>query len=246
VVVLLIASVGVGLLQVAATYYQEETAAIAGLRHTVAGHDSLRIYGSQGTLLYESGNLGVQRSVPLSHIPIEVINATVAIEDHDFWINQGVDFSGIARAALADLRARQPEQGASTITQQLIKQQIVGSTATYQRKLQEIILALGITTSATYSKRDILEMYLNSIAYSPLAYGIDSASQYYFGYEDDPATGMTAAQRLDLAQATMLAGIPQNPNLNDPFQHFAQARTRQRQVLDRMVTLGYITQAQAL
>ncbi|HEX6121703.1 MAG TPA: transglycosylase domain-containing protein, partial [Ktedonobacterales bacterium] len=91
----------------------------------------------------------------------------------------------------------------------------------------------------------ILEMYLNSIAYSPLAYGIDSAAQYYFGYSDDPATGMTAAQHLDLAQASMLAGIPQNPNLNDPFQHFAQARARQRQVLDRMVGLGYITRAQA-
>jgi membrane peptidoglycan carboxypeptidase len=242
--VALIALFGAGGLGAALAYYQAETTAIADLSQTVAGEDSLRIFDSHGTLLYQSGNLGVQHSIPLAHIPVDVINATVAIEDHDFWTNQGVDFAAIARAALADLRAGQPVQGASTITQQLIKQQIVGGTETYKRKLEEIVLALGITTTRAYSKSAILQMYLNSISYSPLAYGIDSAAQYYFGYSDDPASGMTAAQHLDLAQSAMLAGIPQNPNLNDPFLHFTQAHNRQRQVLDRMVTSGYITHAQ--
>src|SRR5215831_6995138 len=107
------------------------------------------------------------------------------------------------------------------------------------------MLAVGLTTQGVYTKSQILEMYLNSIPYSPTAYGIDAAAQEYFGFQDDPVTGMTAAQHLDLAQASMLAGIPQNPNTNDPLLHPQAARARQAQVLDHMVQYGYITQAQA-
>ncbi len=226
-------------------YYQSQAAQIRALPHTVAAQDSLRIYDDAGTLLYQTDNAGAQHSISLANVPLTVVNATVAIEDHDFWVNQGVDFTAVVRAVQADLHAGKTAQGASTITQQLIKQQILGNSPTIDRKVREVILALGMTLTQTYSKGQILEMYLNTIPYSPLAYGIDSAAHDYFGYSDDPPTGMTAAQHLDLAQASMLAGIPQNPNLNDPLLHPAQAATRQQQVLAAMVRYGYITRAQA-
>lgn len=242
---LLILSVVAGSFAAAAAYYASEAPAIQGLQRGVAGANSVRLYDDQGNLLYQLNQYGAQHSIPLAQIPVDVVNATVAIEDHDFWINSGVDFTSIARAATQDLSSRRITQGGSTITQQLIKSQILGSEVTFQRKLEEAILAVGITESGTYSKRQILEMYLNSIAYSPIAYGIDAAAQQYFGYSDDPATGETAAQHLDLAQASMLAGIPQNPNQNDPLLHPQVAHARQGEVLKAMVQYGYITQAQA-
>ncbi len=230
----------------AASYYQSETPLIAGLKQTVASQDSLRIYDSKGTLLYELRDFGAQHSVSLATVPITVVNATVAIEDHDFWNNQGVDFTSIVRALVTNLQQGHITQGGSTITQQLVKQQLLRDSDTdFARKLREAILSIGITTQGVYTKRDILELYLDSIPYSPTAYGIDAAAREYFGYNDDQRTGMTAAQHLDLAQASMLAGIPQNPNLNDPLLHPEHAHQRHRQVLDAMVTYGYITKAQA-
>jgi membrane peptidoglycan carboxypeptidase len=235
----------------AASYYHSEQALLRGLPNQILSQDSLRIYDSKGVLLYEVRDYGAQRSISLAQVPVSVVNATVAIEDHDFWVNQGVDFTSILRALSADLKSGQITQGGSTITQQLIKQQVLKNPkTTFTRKLEEAILAFGMTTEGTsgysgFSKRQILEMYLNSIGYSPTAYGIEAAAQEYFGYTADPATGMTAAQHLDLAQASMLAGIPQNPNANDPLAHFAQARDRQKQVLQAMVDYGYIPTDQA-
>jgi membrane peptidoglycan carboxypeptidase len=229
----------------AASYYNSEATNIAALSHTVASRDSMRIYDSHGTLLYELKNAGAQHSIPLPQMPMDAINATVAIEDHTFWVNQGLDFASIARAALADFHSGGITQGASTITQQLIKQNILNSNENFDRKLREAILAFGMTTQKVYSKSQILQMYLNSIPYGQEAYGLDAAAQTYFGYQDDPATGETAAQHLDLAQASMLAGIPQNPNTNNPLLHFQHAHDRQKAVLDAMIANGYITQAQA-
>jgi membrane peptidoglycan carboxypeptidase len=229
----------------AAAYYQGESAPIAGLAHTIAARNSVRIYDRNGVLLYQFNQDGAQHTIPLAQIPVTVVNATVAIEDHDFWTNNGIDFVSIVRAAEQDLASGRIEQGGSTITQQLIKANILGSEVTFTRKLEEAILAVGITETGAYSKSQILQMYLNSIPYSPMAYGIDAAAQEYFGYQDDPATGMTAAQHLDLAQAAMLAGVPQNPNANDPLLHPQAALTRMQEVLRAMVQYGYITPAQA-
>ena len=230
----------------AASYYSSESAQIRALRQAVVSQDSLRIYDASGTLLYELRDAGFQHSIDLAHVPIQVVNATIAIEDHDFWNNNGVDYTSIVRAALANFQHGGITQGASSITQQLIKQQLLHDNSdNYDRKLREAILAVGITSSGAYSKSAILELYLNSIGYSPVAYGIDAAAQYYFGYTDDPKTGETAAQQLDLAQASMMAGIPQNPSLNDPRLNFPQALTRQAQVLNAMVQNGFITEAQA-
>ncbi len=243
-VVLIVAVIG-GSFAAAAAYYTSEVPLIQGMQRGVTGTDSLRIFDSQGKLLYQLNRYGAQHSIPLAQIPVDVINATVAIEDHDFWVNPGIDFTSIGRAATQDLAAHRITQGGSTITQQLLKSQILGGEVTFQRKLEEAILAVGITETGIYSKRQIMEMYLNSIAYNPIAYGIDAAAQEYFGYTDDPVTGKSAAQHLDLAQASMLAGIPQNPNQNDPLQHPQAARARQNDVLKAMVQYGYITRAQA-
>jgi penicillin-binding protein 1A len=229
----------------ASAYYGSEYTLIQGLQRQVASKDSVRIYDDKGILLYQINTDGVQHSITLADVPVDVVNATVAIEDHDFWTNQGISFISIARAAQSDLSSGQITQGGSTITQQLIKQQILTSDVTFTRKLDEAILAVGTTLNGVYSKRQILEMYLNSIPYSPTAYGVDAAAQEYFNYQDNPATGMSAAQHLDLAQATMLAGIPQNPNDNDPLINFSAARNRQAVVLNDMVQYGYITKAQA-
>ena len=229
----------------AAAYYNSESGLIQGLQRQVASKDSVRIYDDTGKLLYQINTDGVQHSITLANVPVDVVNATVAIEDHDFWSNQGVSFISIARAAQSDLASGQVTQGGSTITQQLIKQQVLNSDVSFTRKLDEAILAVGLTVNGVYSKRQILEMYLNSIPYSPTAYGIDAAAQEYFNYQDNPATGMTAAQQLDLAQASMLAGIPQNPNANDPLIDFSAARARQAVVLNDMVQYGYITRAEA-
>ncbi|MBF6589198.1 MAG: transglycosylase domain-containing protein [Ktedonobacterales bacterium] len=232
-------------LGLAASYYQSQTNSIAALSRTVAARDSLRIFDSRGVLLYELKNAGAQHSISLAQIPVTVVNATVAIEDRTFWVNQGVDVLSIIRAAVANYNGRRITQGASTITQQLVKRNILNSNETFDRKVREAILAIGMTTQGVYTKRQIMQIYLNSIPYGQEAYGIDAAAQAYFSYQDDPATGETAAQRLDLAQAAMLSGIPQNPNTNNPLLHPKAAHERQRVVLDSMVTYGYITRAQA-
>ena len=234
-----------GAVSAAAGYYQVRAADIAALNRTVAAKDSVRVYDANGVLLYEFADSGVQHSIPLAKIPVTVINATVAVEDHSFWENQGVDFTSIVRAAYTNVVQHGISQGGSTITQQLIKQNVLNSNESFERKIKEAILAFGMTTQGVFSKRQIIEMYLNSIPYGQEAYGIDAAARSYFGYTDDNDSGLSAAQHLDLAQASMLAGIPQNPNLNNPLLHPQHAHDRQVEVLRNMVEQGYITQEQA-
>jgi membrane peptidoglycan carboxypeptidase len=160
--------------------------------------------------------------------------ATVAIEDANFWHEPGVDPLSVGRAAWTDVRAGAPVQGGSTITQQLVKRRLVGDDATFARKLREGVLAVRI--SATYSKSQILAMYLNAISYGNAAYGAEAAARIYFHRD---------AARLDLAQAALLAGLPQNPTLLNPLAHWDLAKQRQGQVLDAMVRTGDVTREQA-
>ena len=176
---------------------------------------------------------GLQTTVPLDQVAPVLVNATVATEDKNFWTNPGVDVLGITRAALDDLRSGRVIEGGSTITQQLIKNLVVGNRDTLERKLQEIVLTPDINSH--YSKRDIMQMYLNSIYYSNQAYGIDAAATVYFGLEDMPG-GKSAAMQLDLAQAAMLAGIPGNPSAFDPLEHSQAAFIRFESVLGLMQT----------
>jgi membrane peptidoglycan carboxypeptidase len=160
--------------------------------------------------------------------------ATVAVEDANFWHEPGVDPLSTGRAAWTDLRAHAPVQGGSTITQQLVKRRLVGNDASFSRKLREAVLAMRI--AATYSKSQILAMYLNAISYGNAAYGAQAAARIYFHRD---------AAQLDLAQAALLAGLPQNPTLLNPLARWELTRQRQHQVLAAMVHTGAATQAQA-
>jgi len=195
-----------------------------------------KIYDREGTLLYEffDPQGGRRTVVPLSRISPFLIQATIATEDARFYQHPGFDPLGIARAFWQNLREKEIVSGASTIPQQLARLAFLSPERTLSRKLKEVVLASEI--SRRYSKQAILEMYLNSIYYGNLAYGVEAAAETYFG---------KSAAELTLAEAALLAGIPQSPALYDPFVHPEAAKARQKVVLGRMVEEGYISPAQA-
>jgi penicillin-binding protein 1A len=193
---------------------------------------STRVYARDGTLLatlYKENRIWV----PISRIPQRVRNAFIANEDHNFYQHHGVDFAGIARAALADYR-HEEFQGASTITQQLARALFLSNEVSISRKVQEALLAMEI--ERYYTKDEILERYLNLIYFGASAYGIEAAAHTYFG---------TSAEHLTIAQAAMLAGLPAAPSDYSPFVDLKRATERQHHVLERMVANGYITEAQS-
>ena len=205
--------------------------------HDLIPPDNLKIYDSKGVLLDQLTDDGIHTTVTFDQVAASARNATVATEDKDFWSNQGIDPLGIARAFLTNLQDGRVVEGGSTISQQLIKNLIVGNASTIVRKLEEVVLAPQLNDN--YTKSDILAMYLNTIYYGHQAYGIDAAATVYFGLQDRP--GHSAASQLDLAQAAMLAGLPSNPSLYDPAVNFQGATHRFEQVLDLMYSQGYIS-----
>lgn len=205
--------------------------------HDLLPPDNLRIYDSKGVLLDQMVDQGLHTTVTFDQIAPDLLNATVATEDKDFWTNSGVDLLGIIRAFLTNLQNGRIVEGGSTISQQLIKNLIVGNASTIVRKLEEIVLAPQLNSH--YTKQDILAMYLNTIYYGHLAYGIDAAATVYFGLQDQP--GRSAASQLDLAQSAMLAGLPSNPSFFDPAVNFQGATDHFKSVLGLMNSQGYIT-----
>jgi penicillin-binding protein 1A len=193
---------------------------------------STRVYARDGTLL---ANLYRQNRVwvPIGQIPQMVRNAFIATEDQHFYQHHGVDFGGIARAALADYQHKQ-FQGASTITQQLARALFLSNERSISRKIQEALLAMEI--ERYYTKDEILERYLNLIYFGSQAYGVEAASHTYFG---------KPVNKLSIGQAAILAGLPAAPSDYSPYVNLQHAKERQRHVLDRMAAEGYITQAQA-
>ncbi|HEX6480257.1 MAG TPA: transglycosylase domain-containing protein [Ktedonobacteraceae bacterium] len=202
--------------------------------------DSLRMYDEHGTMIYEAMDQGLQISEPSGSISSNLVHAEIAIEDQYFWTNPGYDITGIVRAALSNLTHGRVVAGGSTITQQLIKNAVVGNQDTIIRKLQEIILAPDATRY--YSKQQIMNMYLNTTYYGNQAYGVEAAAFIYFGVKDTARA--TAASQLNIAQAAMLAGIPQNPTLYNPFLHPQATFNRMKAVLNEMYLQGYITSFQ--
>ena len=174
--------------------------------------------------------------ITLAQIPPLMQDATVAIEDHSFWTNPGIDIGGIIRALQVNLAKGGIAQGGSTITQQLIKTRLLGDEPTITRKIKEAMLAIEATR--TFSKKQILEMYFNQIFYGNQAYGLKAAAKTYFGVSD--------LAQLTLGQIALLAGLPQAPSQYDPIQNPAAAAARRMQVLDAMLDQGYITDAQAV
>jgi membrane peptidoglycan carboxypeptidase len=183
------------------------------------------IYASDGTtLLADLHPAGHQQYFqPLTAMGRYLPLATVAIEDHNFYSEPGVDAGAMLRAAVIDLRSSSPVEGASTITQQLVKLTLVGNQPTLNRKVEEALLALEV--ERTYTKQQILEMYLNTVFFGNDAYGSAAASSIYFH---------TATAKLDLAQAAMLAGLLRDPSYTNPFVNWQLAKARQGQVLEAM------------
>jgi membrane peptidoglycan carboxypeptidase len=161
-------------------------------------------------------------------------SATLAAEDRDFYHHGPLDFGATGRAAWNDLTSRGYNQGGSTITQQLVKIQLLTPQKSVFRKVQEATLAVGV--ERRYSKQQILEMYLNRVYYGHGAYGIGAAARTYFGRD---------AKDLTPAQASLLAGLIQAPNYYDPKVHLERAKARQLYVLKGMVTTRALTQAEA-
>ncbi len=172
--------------------------------------------------------------VALDDIPVNVRQAIVAVEDSRYFSHHGFDVEGIMRASLVNLQKGEIEEGASTITQQLVKNLFLNGERTFSRKIEELLLALDM--EANYSKDEILELYLNTIYFGSGYYGIRDAAEGYFGKEPD---------NLNLAEASMIAGLPNAPSLYSPYVDFLMAKKRQFIVLDAMVNSGYITKAQS-
>lgn len=216
--------------------YQKDIVTLAD----ILPKDSLRMYDEHGTMLYEAVDQGLQISEPFNAISPNLVHAEIAIEDQYFWTNPGYDITGIVRAALSNLTHGHVVAGGSTITQQLIKNTIVGNEDTIIRKLEEVILAPQATRY--YTKQQIMDMYLNTTYYGNMAYGAEGAAFVYFGLQDTPKA--TAAQQLDIAQSAMLAGIPQDPTLYNPFLHPVTTFNRMEEVLTQLRLQGYITTIQ--
>jgi penicillin-binding protein 1C len=201
--------------------------------------ETTQIVDRNGSLLWEIFGEGKRTNVPLDSIPLELRNATVAVEDDTFYENIGLDAPSLIAAILANLRNPDDRPvGGSTITQQLVRHIAFDyderTEVSYNRKTKEIILAWIMNRK--YSKEEILEMYLNEIYYGNLAYGIEAAAQTYFGKH---------AAELNLAEISMLTGIPQSPVELDPLTNLEAARERQWLVLNLMYQEGYISREQA-
>ena len=191
----------------------------------------LRVYTSDKVLI---GEFGQERRdfVAIKDIPLQQRQALLAIEDSRFYEHGGVDYKGVVRAVLADLGGGL-KQGASTITMQLARNFFLTREKLFSRKFTEVRLAYKIEQEL--SKDQILELYMNQIYLGQRAYGFSSAARIYFG---------KPLKELSLAQAAMLAGLPQAPSSNNPIVNPTRAKARQQLVLRRMLALGYITEAQ--
>ena len=172
--------------------------------------------------------------IPLKEIPRTLIDAFVAAEDSRFYKHRGIDFISIVRAFIKNLEAGTIVQGGSTITQQVTKSFLLSPERSYKRKLREAILAYRIDSA--FSKEDILYLYLNQIYLGHGAYGVQAASENYFG---------KSVKDLNLAECAVLAGLPQAPSKYSPFRHPERAKQRQIYVLNRMVEETYIDNIQA-
>ncbi|HEY6178975.1 MAG TPA: transglycosylase domain-containing protein, partial [Kofleriaceae bacterium] len=172
--------------------------------------------------------------VPFEKVPPILVDAFVAAEDKTFWTHGGVDYWGMFRAFLANLRAGHTRQGASTITQQVVKTFLLTPERTFRRKIQEIILARRLEKALT--KQEILALYMNQINFGHGRYGVEEAARFYFGKH---------VGQVNVGEAALLAGLPQGPERNSPRKNPVHAKERQTYVLNRLVEMGKITAAEA-
>jgi membrane peptidoglycan carboxypeptidase len=195
--------------------------------------DATRIYDRNHVLLYSVYQDENRTYVGLPVIPKKLQQATIAVEDRNFYNNNGFQVTGMLRA-VKNMLMGQGLQSGSTITQQLVKNVLLTNQQTIARKIKELILSVQVDKK--YSKDQILEMYLNNIPYGGTAIGVEAASELYFNKN---------VQQLDLAQSAFLAGLPQSPSLYSPFSGTKYYLTRTKEVLHALVTNNYITQKDA-
>ncbi len=206
---------------------------VADLRQRASTFETTRIYDRNGDLLYEilDPSAGRRTYVTLDKISPNMVAATIATEDKSFYSHPGFDWTAIVRAFWQNIQEGETVSGASTITQQLARNLLLSPEEriqqSYIRKVREALLAAEITRR--YSKDQILELYLNEFYYGNLAYGIEAASETYFGMTSD---------QLDLAQASFLAGLPQAPSVYDVYHNREGTRQRQQQVLTLMYEMS--------
>jgi 1A family penicillin-binding protein len=202
---------------------------------------STKIYDRTGEhLLYEVHGDEKRTLVPIEDIPDYVKQATIAIEDRQFYEHHGIYWRGLFRAVVMSVLTGQRIQGTSTLTQQFVKNAVLTNERSLDRKLREFILALQIEQK--YSKDQILQLYLNEIPYGSTIYGIEAASQTYFG---------KPAKELTIDESALLASIPQRPSFYSPYstagaaEEFTTLIGRQHYTIDRMAADGYITEEEA-
>lgn len=188
-------------------------------------------YSQDGSIIGESNSGQKRYWVAIDDINPYLVDATVSIEDKNFYEHHGFDYKRIAGAIIADIKAMAKVQGASTITQQYARNLFLEHDKTWQRKLSEAFYTIRL--EMFYTKAEILEGYINTIYYGHGAYGAEAASQYYFGKE---------ASQLSLAEASMLAGIPKGPSVYSPLASLDNAKERQEIILQSLVKNGFVTE----
>lgn len=190
-------------------------------------------FAEDGSVIGETHNGQKRYWVRIDDISPYLIDATLAIEDQRFYSHIGFDPKRIAGALVADLKAMAKVQGASTISQQYARNLFLSHEKTWSRKLKEAFYTVRL--EANYSKKEILEGYLNTIYYGHGTYGIEAASQYYFS---------KSAKELSLSEAALLAGLPKGPNSFSPFVSYEKAKNRQEVILSEMEEQRFITEKQ--
>lgn len=194
--------------------------------------ESTKVVDRNGVVLSGIYGAKVRNSVPLVEIPEYLREATISAEDKDFYYHKGFDMTGLIRGVILKPLLGQRAQGGSTITQQLAKNSFLNSERSVGRKIKEFILALEI--ERLYTKDKILEMYLNEIPYGGLIYGVESASEAFFGKQ---------VNEISVAQAATLSALPQSPTYYSPWgQHPDELLGRKDWVLKRMFEEGYVTE----
>ena len=189
------------------------------------------VYAADGGLMATLQDEENRQPVPLAEVPPHVVNAILAVEDAGFWIHDGYDVRGMLRAFRANVDSGGISQGGSTITQQLVKLEVLTSEQTLDRKVQEIVLAQRLEQQM--SKEEILDRYLNTVYFGNHAYGVQAAAETYFG---------VGVQQLDVGQAAMLAGIIRNPIQYNPVRYPERAAQRRDVALGRMHDAGWLTE----
>ncbi len=191
------------------------------------------VYSADGSLLATLKDEENRQPIALDQVPPHVVDAILAVEDAGFWIHDGYDVRGMMRAFKANVDSGGISQGGSTITQQLVKLNLLSDEQTLDRKVQEIVLAQRLEKQM--SKEEILDRYLNTVYFGNHAYGIQAAAETYFGVN---------TQQLDVGQAALLAGIIRNPISYNPVRYPDRAAARREVAIDRMVEVGALTEAE--